>query len=347
MTRRMNHTLPDHQLLVGEPETLRRSWDAFQAIPVDHDRLDETTSPAPERASTIEREVSVEGPGTFLGKAIRKVTFAPTHLPGWWFDRTDLPEALPVKVSIRNVWTTGAVVSNIVLRSGSPHNYIRLVEHIIALRYGFGVDNLMIKIDSGDPPLFDRGNLDLVEALDRAGRVESETQLSYYTVRKPVALATPEGKFLVFEPAKDGDKGLYIDCAIDFPNAIGKQRIRFPVNESCCRLGAEARTNTTLQKMLYCKTVGKLFADIRNLGYTGKNVLIAGKFGYVNEANILHNDKSLEAVWHRAVLDLLAAVALIDEGRLAGTITSYKAGHAIDVQMVRHLYTDNMLVKMG
>ena len=53
---------------------------------------------------------------------------------------------------------------NIVLRSGSPHNYLRMVEHIVALRMGCGIDNLMIETDSGDPPLFDRGSLDLVEA---------------------------------------------------------------------------------------------------------------------------------------------------------------------------------------
>ena len=342
----MTRDLPKHRLLAGDSDTLNRAWETFSAMPVDEDRMAEKPAPAPDHATTIAREVSVQGPGTFLGKALRTVTFAPTHMPGWWFDRTDLPESLPVRVSIRNVWTTGAVVSNIVLRSGSPHNYIRLVEHIIALRYGFGVDNLMIKIDSGDPPLFDRGSMDLVEALDEAGRASNGARVAYYTVSEPVALVTPEGKFLLFEPAAPGDLGLYVDAAVDFPNAIGKQRIRFPVNEACCRHGAEARTNSTLQKMLYCKTVGKLFADIRNLGYTRDNVLIAGRLGYVNKAKLVHGGRSLEAVWHRAVLDLLAAVALIDEGRLAGTITTFKAGHAIDVQAVRLLYQSDSLTKI-
>lgn len=316
------------------------------AMPVDEDRMHESPAPRRQHAVTVAGTASASGPGTFLGKAVRTIEFAPTDQPGWWFDRVDHPECLPVRVSIRNVWTTGAVVSNIVLRSGPPNNYIRLVEHIIALKYGFGVDNVMIRIDSGDPPLFDRGSMDLVEALDQAGRSETRQKLTVLTVSEPVAMATPDGKFLVIEPAKDGDTGLYLDCAIDFPTAIGKQRIRFPVNPECCRHGAAARTNTSLQKMITCKTVGKLFADIRNLGYTKKNVLIASRFGYVNKAGLVHEGKSLEAVWHRAVLDLVAAIALIEEGRFAGTITSYKAGHAIDVEMVRLLYKHGLLCEV-
>lgn len=63
----------------------------------------------------------------------------------------------------------------------------------------------------------------------------------------------------------------------------------------------------------------------------------------MNEPRLIHGGKALEAVWHRATLDLLAAIALIDKGRLAGTIISYKAGHALDVDMVAALYRDDML----
>jgi len=340
------NNLPTTRMLEGDRDALERAYADFAALPVDEDRMGEVAMPRRTHATTIARAASASGPGTFLGKATRTVEFVPTDKPGWWFDRVDHPECLPVRVSIRNVWTTGAVVSNIVLRSGPPSNYIRLVEHIIALKYGFGVDNVMMRIDSGDPPLFNRGSMELVEALDASGRVETAQPLKYFTVKEPVAMVTQGDKFLVFEPAKDGDHGLYLDCAVDFPNSIGKQRIRFPVNEACCRHGATARTNTSLQKMLTCKTVGLLFADIRNLGYSKDNVLIASKFGYLNKAGLVHEGKSLEASWHRAVLDLLAAVALIENGRLAGTITSYKAGHAIDVEMIRLLFKHELLSEM-
>jgi len=95
---------------------------------------------------------------------------------------------------------------------------------------------------------------------------------------------------------------------------------------------------------LYCLTVGQLFADIRNMGYTNSNILIAGRRCYLNKPYLMHAGKSLEAVWHRAIMDLLAAVALIDCGRFVGKITSYKSGHALDMDMIRMLYKHNLLV---
>jgi len=332
--------------LIGSPDKARSVLNTLHAMPVDEDQLQVTPEPVRQRRTTIARPVSVQGPGTFFGKETRTIEFLPTEREGWWFDRADLPDSLRIPVAIHNVWTTGQVVSNIVLRSGSPHNYVRLVEHIIALRMGMGIDDLIIKIDSGDPPLFDVGSMPLVEALESAGKVVSSFPLNYVTVKEPVAFVSPEGKLLVFEPADPADPKLELDCGISFPNAIGEQRIRMLLNADTFRRGAHARTNTTAGKKLFCQTIGKFFADIRNLGYTDKNVLIAGKRRYLNQPGLDVNGKALEAVWHRAVLDLLAAVALIERGHFLGKISSYKAGHTMDVEAVQQLYRHDCLEKI-
>lgn len=329
-------------LLVGSPSLLEAGVDAMARQPVDEERLEVPSKDFVWCQTTIGKAVSVTGPGTFLGKAQRTLEFLPAARPGWWFDRTDLEYSLGIEVSVRNVWTT---VRNIVLCSGSPHNYMRMVEHIVALKY-LGLDNVLIRMDSGDPPLFDRSSMDLVEAVDRAGIVNQHEAAVYLTVKEPVTVVAPNGGFLTFQPAAAGSRRLTVDCAVDFNTAIGQQRIRFDVNPETFRYGAAARTNTNLWMMLYCKTVGKLFADTRNLGYTLKNILVAGPRHYVNRGQQVHNGKSLEAVWHRAVLDLLAAVALIDRGRLAGHITSYKAGHALDCDMIRLLYQRDLLEEL-
>ena len=250
---------------------------------------------------------------------------------------------LPFAVSARNVWTTGDVVSNIVLRAGPPHNYVRMVEHMVALKVGMGIDNLLIRIGSGDPPLFNRGSLDLVETLESAGVQEVQRRAKFFTVKEKVTVCSPAGAFLTLVPCEPGKPVLHIDAAVDFKTAIGHQRIRFPVNLKNFKLGAEARTNTTGVKMLYCRTIGKLFADIRNLGYTMDNIVVAGRRGYYNEPRLVHDGKSLEAAWHRAALDLLAAIALIEEGQFVGEVTSYKAGHGLDVEMIRQLYKHKLL----
>lgn len=320
--------------------------DRFEHQPVDLDLTGQHRPEVVRRQATIARPVSVTGPGTFLGKATRVLRLEPYEQEGWWFLRDDLPDSLPVRVSVRNVWTTGDVVSNIVLRSGDPHNYIRMVEHIIALRLGMGVDNLLIRMDSGDPPLFKRGSMDLVEAIESAGEKDAGADVPYFTVKERVTVCGAGGSFLTLSPCEGPEPALTIDCAIDFRTAIGKQRIRFPLNRELFRQGAIARTNTSFLKMLYCRTIGKIFADIRNLGYTRENILIASRWGYMNEPRLIHNGKSLEAAWHRAVLDLLAAVALVEEGRFAGHIVSYRAGHTLDCHAIRLLYKHNLLVRV-
>jgi UDP-3-O-acyl-N-acetylglucosamine deacetylase len=148
---------------------------------------------------------------------------------------------------------------------------------------------------------------------------------------------------LTFLPAENGRRQLHVDCAVDFRSAISRQRVRFDVTRKVFRHGAYARTNTTLGRMLYCRTAGKIFADIRNLGYTLKNILVAGRWRYFNAPRMVHNGKSLEAVWHRASLDLLATVALIDRRRFAGRIISFKAGHTLDVEMIRQIHQRGLL----
>jgi UDP-3-O-acyl-N-acetylglucosamine deacetylase len=331
---------PYGRILAGSEAQVREARARWAEQPVDFEMLEDgDTGYAPER-TTVGDSFSVGGPGTFLGKVRRTLRFEPTRRAGWWFDRSDLPTALPIHVSVNNVWTT---VRNLVLCSGSPRNYMRMVEHIVALKVGMRLDSVMIRMESGDPPLFDRGSLDMLEAVQQAGIETCREPAPTVTVAEPVTMGGPNGSFLTFLPAEAGSRDMFIDCAIDFRSAIGKQRIRIKVTPRSFLHGAQARTNTSLGTMLYTKTIGLLFADTRNLGYTRHNILIAGPKRYLNKPGLVHEGKSLEAVWHRAALDLLAAVALIDRGRFAGRIVSYKAGHTLDVQMIRQLYRQDLL----
>jgi UDP-3-O-[3-hydroxymyristoyl] N-acetylglucosamine deacetylase len=267
----------------------------------------------------------------------------PSKVPGWWIHRTDLKEQLDVKVSVRNVWTSAR---NIVLRAGSPHNYLRMVEHIVALRLGMGVDNVRLSIAGGDPPLFDRSSLDLVEAIQRAKIVQTGRPARYVTVKEPVTIGGSRGDFLTLLPAEKGDKRLHLDVAISWDTIIGQQRIQVDLTPDTFIYGAGARTNATQTQYLFSKTVGKLLADVRNMGYTKDNILIHGKKGFVTTPRPefdLGNGNSCEPVWHRTMLDLVAAIALVDRGRFIGTVKSYRAGHTLDVRMMTLLYMLDLL----
>lgn len=333
---------PYGKVILGDEDNILEGYRQLADMPVDEKRVEESWKPV-DAATTIGKTVSVTGPGTYFGRAQRTLEFIPATEGGWRFDRQDLPDSMPITASAENIWTT---VRNIVLCSGSPHNYMRMVEHIIALRDGLAVDNVLIKMDSGDPPLFDRSSMDLVEAFDDAGVVELDHKATFVTVKEPVSAVAPNGSFLTFLPSEDGSKKLTLDCSIDFKTAIGKQRVVIDITPNTFRRGAAARTNCSLLMMLYCKTIGKLFADVRNLGYTTKNILIAGPRRYFNKPGLMHEGKSLEAVWHRACLDLLAAIALVDRGRLCGKVISFKAGHALDCNMIKELCSSDRLTEI-
>ncbi len=334
---------PIGKVVAGDSKQINEANARMADQAIDISRLTDNLNPYSPFETTLASSASAEGPGTFEGRKRAALTFGPSAESGWWITRTDLQEQLPIHVSIRNVWTSAR---NIVLRSGNPHNYLRMVEHIVALRLGLGLDNAALEIGGGDPPLFDRSSLDLVEAIESAKIVETTKRARYVTVKEPVTIGGDRGDFITILPAEKGDHRLRLDTAIHFNSIIGQQRIVYDVTPENFIYGAGARTNATHKQLILAKTVGKLFADMRHMGYTNDNILIHGKQAYVNtpRAEFDHPTKvSLEPVWHRATLDLLAAIALVDMGRFAGTFVSYRAGHTLDVRLMTLLYREGLL----
>ena len=339
--------MPEYQvgeIVFGSAAAIRAAYDRFKSQEIDETRLIEGDSaPFPNVRRTLTNEAQVAGIGTFYGKERQTLIFAPSAKPGWWIRRLDLPEQLDTRVDIANLWTSA---QNLVLRSGSAHNYLRMVEHIIALKCGLGVDNVLLKVNSGDPPLFDQSSHPLVHAMQTAGIVETAEPATYVTVREPIAFGGSRGDFLLFLPAENGERKLRIDCAISWNTIIGNQRILFDVTPETFTYASFARTNATRKQYLLAKTVGKLFASTRNWGYNERNILIHGKKRFYTEPRFPMGEKFLEPVWHRATLDLLAALALTGADRLCGTVVSYRAGHTLDCDAIRALYRNDLLVRV-
>ena len=332
------------KIVFGSAASIDAAYQRFKVQPIDEERLAATREcPFPPERRTLAGETQVAGVGTFCGSERQTLTFAPGAKPGWWIRRMDLPEQLDTKVDISNLWTSA---QNLVLRSGSPHNYLRMVEHIVALKCGLGVDNVLLKVNSGDPPLFDQSSLPLVTAMEQAQIVGTREKATFVTVKEPVAFGGSRGDFLLFLPAEDGERNLRIDCAISWDTVIGKQRILFDVTPDTFRYASLARTNATRRQYILAKTVGKLFASTRNWGYNERNILIHGKRRFYTEPRFQKGEKFLEPVWHRATLDLMAAIALTGEHRFVGTVVSYRAGHTLDCDAIRALYRNDLLTQV-
>ena len=332
------------RIVFGDAAAIEAAYARFREQEIDETRLAATREcPFGTQRLTLAGEAPVAGIGTFEGSHKQTLTFAPSARPGWWIRRMDLPEQLDTRVDIANLWTSA---QNLVLRSGSPHNYLRMVEHIVALKAGLGVDDVLLKVNSGDPPLFDQSSLPLIKAMEHAGIVRGEGEATYLTVKEPVAFGGSRGDFLLFFPARDGERNLRIDCAISWDTVIGRQRVLFDVTPETFRYAALARTNATRRQYLMAKTVGKLFASTRNMGYNERNILIHGKRRFYTKPRFPVNDKFLEPVWHRATLDLMAALSLTGGHRFCGTVVSFRAGHTLDCDAVRALFRNDLLARI-
>ena len=323
-------------ILGGDASDIDAGRRRFAAQPVDDMRLREGAYPYPMHRTTLAASASVTGIGTYDRRFQRTVEFLPSQKPGWWIDHADLPGQFPTEMSIRNV---RSAAMNITLRTGSDANQLRMVEHIVALKLGLGVDDLVLRVRHDDPPLFDRSSLPLVEAFQGAGIRELPEPASFVTVREPVTFGSGRQDFLTFLPAKPGEYGIRLDVAVDFASAIGRQRIVYDVTPETFVHGAAARTNAPYSLYLYFKTIGRVLNSKRKFGYTRQNILIHKRRSYLNEPLF-----EREAAWHRATLDLLAALALVDGGRFCGTVVSYRAGHRQDCAALAAIELAGLLV---
>lgn len=323
-------------ILGGDPADIDVGRRRFAAQAIDDMRLNDGPYPYPMRRTTLAASASATGVGTYDRRFQRTVEFVPGAKPGWWIDRTDLPGQFPTEMSIRNV---RSAAMNITLRTGADANRLRMVEHIVALKLGLGVDNAVLRVRSDDPPLFDRSSLPLVEAFRDAGIRELDEPASFVTVAEPVTFGSGRQDFLTFLPAKPGEYGIRLDVAVDFASAIGKQRIVYDVTPETFGFGAAARTNAPYSLYLYTRTLGRILNSKRKYGYTTENILIHKRRSYLNPPLF-----EREAVWHRATLDLLAALALVDGGRFCGTVVSYRAGHRQDCAALAAIELAGLLV---
>ena len=299
----------------------------------------------PQFCTTVVKCGQVACHGTYDGRKERVLRFAPAPAgSGWQIRRNDLLGQYPIAVSLRSLASANRAF---ILRSGADNNRFRMAEHVVCQRLGLGLSDLLIECDSEDPPLFDCGSQPLVEALQQAGITTTDTPLRYCTVTSPVAMLNPADRgFLLWEPAHEGDRTLTLDVAIDFPTAIGQQRLLLGVCPENFTFGACARTNCSAREFALLQRFHWLSKDWRHTGYNARNILAAGSSHYVNAPLTqltMDNGKPLEAVWHRSCLDLIAALSLLPM-RPAGRITSYCAGHVLDCEFFAALELSGRLI---
>jgi UDP-3-O-[3-hydroxymyristoyl] N-acetylglucosamine deacetylase len=270
--------------------------------------------------NTIQREVSTAGIGLHTGVfGHLRLLPAPADR-GIVFRRTDLDD-FPIEASGSNVARVSYATS--LMKQGV---LLSTTEHLLAAIYSSGIDNIFIDIDSIEVPILDGSAEPFLQLLDQAGIRRLRRRRRYLKIIKPVEVIEQDRRIGIYP----GDE-FRVQCYVDFPHPlVGQQQIEIVVLPDTFRqLLARART--------FC-----FERDIEPLRSMG---LIRG--GSLDNAIVLTNDGVMngplrftdEFGRHKA-LDLIGDLALVGLP-LLGRVEAYKAGHALNTQLVSRLLADS------
>ena len=130
------------------------------------------------KQTTINKSISLQGVGIHTGNKVT-LTFNPAvENTGYMFKRIDLPGQPEIEALSKYVIDTqrGTTLE----KDGVK---LKTVEHVLAALVGLEIDNVLIHIDSEEPPIMDGSSKFFVEALEKSGIKELSQNRSEYIVK--------------------------------------------------------------------------------------------------------------------------------------------------------------------
>src|SRR5213593_4647012 len=269
----------------------------------------------PER--TIGRSVLVNGQGLHSG--VRTGLILQPLPPGSGIVFGSILSGESVPALVDHIDSTGYATT--LVRGGMV---AKTVEHLMATLHGYGVTNLLVKMQA-EVPILDGSALELCALLDESGVVDQDETLEELVVDQRFAVGSedPGHEGIAIEPA-----GCFaVHYVLDYPPPIGRQEFtfRFTDVEAFRREIAPARTFGFVDEIEQLEQMG-----LANGGRLN-NCILVGKEGVVN-APLRFPD---EFVRHK-ILDVFGDFWLL--GRpLRGRVSARMTGHSDNAALLRVL----------
>ena len=294
------------------------------------------------KQKTIQASVSCTGVGLHTGVE-STVTFnpAPENF-GIKFLRTDKEDQY-VTPDLDNVidLTRGTTIEENGVK-------IHTTEHVLSACAGMGIDNLLIELNSKEPPVMDGSSKDFVAALVEAGIIEQKAKVDFLKITKPVVYTDEEKDVEVVGVPYDGFKTTFT--------------IQYDLEDLDVQYSSVHNMSQNYQTQIAPARTFCLLSEIKGLakqglikgGNLGNAVIIVDKdiedeevlifkerFGikFFKGDRGLHKTQVLrfrnEPVRHKT-LDLIGDLALLGKPIL-GHITAIKSGHKGNVEFAKLL----------
>jgi UDP-3-O-[3-hydroxymyristoyl] N-acetylglucosamine deacetylase/3-hydroxyacyl-[acyl-carrier-protein] dehydratase len=295
------------------------------------------------RQRTIRGSVSFSGIGLHTGNPC-SLTFHPApENHGVKFKRTDIPDSPLIPALIEYVvdLSRGTTI-------GVNDIKVHTVEHVLAALAGLEVDNVLIELNSNEPPVGDGSAMPFVEILNSVGFQEQNAPIEFIEIEKTLIYHNEErGIDLVVVPSPV----FRITYMVDYRNpALGTQYTSmYDMQEEFVKDFAAARTFCFLSEVEQLKEQGLIkggnidnavviidrqiedheFDRLKRL-FNLKSTVIRGDNGILDGKKLRFYN---EPVRHK-LLDLIGDLALLGNP-IKGHVLAARAGHAAHIELVK------------
>ena len=295
------------------------------------------------KQKTIKKEISLSGVGLHTGKQVN-LTFKPAPENfGFSFTRVDLAGCPTIEAKAEYVIDTQRGTN---LEKNGVN--INTSEHVLAAIVGKGINNIIIELNSAEPPIMDGSSKFFIEALEKAGIEEQEAFVEEYVVKEIISYKDTEtGSEIIVMPSDKYE----VTTMVDFGTKIlGTQNATLNNISDFKKEIADARTFSFLHEieMLLDNNlikggdlnnaivyVDKELSDetMSKLRYAFKKESVKVKPNGILDNLTLHWPN--EAARHK-LLDVLGDLALVGVP-IRGKIIANKPGHSVNTSFAKKL----------
>lgn len=271
---------------------------------------------------TLRSAIHCSGIGLHSGVKISMTLHPGDPNSGIVFRRSDLAGAPEIPAT----WHY-AVETPLCTTLESAQARVATVEHLLSALAGMGIDNLLVEVDGPEVPIMDGSAAPFVFLIECAGVVEQDAPRRALRIERAVSVGDDVRSARLL-PTRHG---FSVGFEIDFDSAVvAHQEFDILVSRSNYKMDiARARTFGFLAEVDHLREAGLA------RGGSLDNAVVIASDGVLNEGGLRYKD---EFVRHK-ILDSLGDLYLAG-GPIIGRFEGIRAGHALNLRLLRALFAD-------
>jgi len=272
---------------------------------------------------TINEPIEIEGVGLHNGIKVNLSLQPAAVNKGIIFKRTDVEDNKSIiEANYKNV-NSPILCTKLKNSHGVT---VSTIEHLMAVFYGEGIDNVLVLIDAPEVPIMDGSAFDFFTAIKSIGIKEQNSPKKFIKVLKKIEIKDGS-KFISIEPL---EQDLVIDFEIVYSNPLIRTRRK------------EFRLSNGDLTAIYNSKTFCLYEDIDHIRSQGlakggslENAIVVKENKILNDDGLRYRD---EFINHK-ILDCLGDLMLSGH-RFFGRIKTSQGGHKLTNDLLREFFSN-------